>query len=543
MATRKTVASMDDAEREYKRYNDRINQQYSRARKRRRLEDLQTQNKKLTAELEAAKAEIDGFRRRESAVRNALQWVSAVINEPASASVEGKECEKALSATFPPLQSSSVPVTALPTSEIQVSQQEPEFLDQTVPSPATQPDTSYGLEMLVSHPQQLLMQGEQSNTFDGLADNWVLNLPTDFGDGAWVNLLSSDMWPMATSYNTELTPITPEESPPGLPNAYMSSDQTDQSLSSGLADTTDQSLAWSELPLNVAATTDLDKVLLNVIALGRQWKSRQGDYHSELSHPSFPSIASLLNRDVEMDRSNNPLAAAIAKYTITTPRLNFPRKVAFHYTVALLLRWLVNPTEQSFAQLPEFLRPTVVQKTIPHPAWIDTVPWPQARDRIIRNLDIFDYELFKKVTQHSSINWPHSERDIFIAKQGSKQMMLNPRFVRHILNLNNWTNSPALSLPVGQQGRRRGRINGPVESARPGRLNYIKGVEAANECLHVLTVSGPYALVDELSQKAGLTGILSPMELSIISLIGCADMIANSNGLCTKNRCSCANIV
>ena len=81
MATRKTVAHMDEAEKEYKRWNDRVNQQYSRARKKRRFEELQTQNKILKAELETTKVELESFRRREAAVRSALDWVSTIVND------------------------------------------------------------------------------------------------------------------------------------------------------------------------------------------------------------------------------------------------------------------------------------------------------------------------------------------------------------------------------------------------------------------------------------------------------------------------------
>ena len=453
MATRKTVAHMDEAEKEYKRWNDRVNQQYSRARKKRRFEELQTQNKILKAELETTKVELESFRRREAAVRSALDWVSTIVNDSSTTGSKPPPKPAANSEQHEaPTRSSD---TNSSTSSIS---QPPQVAANTVPPTCSEPiapDHDFDTQALELSAQHNAVFGDFSSTFNGLNGNCVLNLPTEFGDGAWVNLLSTDVWtdPAATNFYNALAPLTPEQSPSRTSQAATATSAADQPQS--IARNTGFPNAqmeldvltepWQELPLNVGATNELDRVLLEVTDLGRQWKSRQGDYHSELSHPSFPSISSLLNRDIENDRSNNPLAAALAKYTVTTPVVNFARKVAFHYTVAHLLRWLVNPTEQSFSQLPSFLHPTPIQKTVPHPAWIDTVPWPQARDQIILNLRTFDYETFKRVTQLSSINWPHADREIFIAKPGCKQMMLNPKFVRHVLNLNNWTNGPDLA--------------------------------------------------------------------------------------------------
>jgi hypothetical protein len=446
---------MDDAEREYKRWNDRVNQQYSRARKRRKLEELQSQVKKLTVELETTKVELESYKRRETAVRSALDWVSTIVNDSSSPATTAKHSPKSSEPT--PSHNQIRGSISGVSSASPVANHDENYMPHASSTDTSLQTRNYVPPAFTSTTQHIPAMGDFSSTFNGVNGDCVLNLPLEFGDGAWVNLLPTDLWQTSTSgedYNASLAPLTPDESPEAQPQATpggYGSEVVSSAQFTGLAtqlQLDEATPVWAELPLNVGATNEVDTVLLEVTSVGRQWKSRQGDYHSELSHPSFPSISSLLNRDdsdVEHDRSNNPLAAALGKWTVTTPKLNFPRKVAFHYTVAHLLRWLVNPTEQSFAQLPQFLRPTAVQKTVPHPAWIDTVPWPEARNRIILNLHIFDYELFKRVTRHSCINWPHSDRDIFIAKQGSKQMMLSPKFVRHILNLNNWTNGPDLA--------------------------------------------------------------------------------------------------
>lgn len=38
-------------------------------------------------------------------------------------------------------------------------------------------------------------------------------------------------------------------------------------------------------------------------------------------------------------------------------------------------QWMINPTKQTYAAMPAWLRPTVTQITTPHAAWIDNIPW------------------------------------------------------------------------------------------------------------------------------------------------------------------------
>jgi hypothetical protein len=131
---------------------------------------------------------------------------------------------------------------------------------------------------------------------------------------------------------------------------------------------------WQLVPLHLPPTTALDHVLINAES-GRQWSHQKGELQEELSQGSFPSLSTLL-KPSEDDSKTHPISAVVSEHTTWgTSVVSFPSRVAYHYIVAHMLRWLVLRTEESFNQVPESLKPTATQLTVPHPAWIDMFPW------------------------------------------------------------------------------------------------------------------------------------------------------------------------
>lgn len=89
--------------------------------------------------------------------------------------------------------------------------------------------------------------------------------------------------------------------------------------------------------------------------------------------------------------------------------------------------------------MPDFIKPTHLQRTVPHPAWIDTVIWPEIRDEIIRNMDWGQFEEFQKVTGAGiSVGWPYADSGAFIESPDRQLLMLNPIFKAHIQDSKHW---------------------------------------------------------------------------------------------------------
>lgn len=208
----------------------------------------------------------------------------------------------------------------------------------------------------------------------------------------------------------------------------------------------DQLPEWKMLPLNIAPTTALDEFILNTTATWRARASQAGHQHAELNEPAFPSIASLLNHSGRIDQnvsSDNhcPLSTVVAAHVFRSPVHPLPERVAFLYHLCHHIRWLVCGTKESYESIPPAMKPTQLQRTVPHPAWIDTVSWPAVRDELIRRVDVWTRFMdFRRVTGQSlSVNWPYTDSGAFLESADRKLLTLNPIFEAHIRKPENWT--------------------------------------------------------------------------------------------------------
>ncbi|KAJ3504106.1 hypothetical protein NM208_g16385 [Fusarium decemcellulare] len=79
--------------------------------------------------------------------------------------------------------------------------------------------------------------------------------------------------------------------------------------------------------------------------------------------------------------------------------------------------------------------------SVPHPAWIDVIIWPQIRDAIIQTMDWSRFLEYRAVVSKSlRVNWPHSDpRSILEPCENGKGCRLSAEFERHISTPENWT--------------------------------------------------------------------------------------------------------
>ena len=98
--------------------------------------------------------------------------------------------------------------------------------------------------------------------------------------------------------------------------------------------------------------------------------------------------------DPTADPTSHSISQVMAEVLTTFPHVKLPEKLAFMYLMHLTTRvsqadtlpqshpqlipgiqWQVSPNMDSYSRLPVWLRPTVMQITVPHAAWIDNIPW------------------------------------------------------------------------------------------------------------------------------------------------------------------------
>lgn len=208
---------------------------------------------------------------------------------------------------------------------------------------------------------------------------------------------------------------------------------------------------WNVLPPHIPAgqsRTELDTMVARVCSSA---SSDSQEVSDEFNQPSFPSISSLLNPS-NPDNAAHPVSAAVGEHVSRTPIACPIARIAYMYTLSHLVRWYVSRTKRSYEQMPNFMRPTRLQRTKPHPPWVDAVVWPDCRDMIL-NEDHWDHEKFnlfrEGISESLSVNWPYQDTIPVIPSRSNPQIFeLDPAFESHIRNGNNWTVGPGLARRI-----------------------------------------------------------------------------------------------
>lgn len=194
---------------------------------------------------------------------------------------------------------------------------------------------------------------------------------------------------------------------------------------------------------NNETTCLLDDILLKFLK-ERHDLIAQGQPKEEVVGPRYPSVSSLLNKDTTMD---HPLSSLFTAIIGTFPDLSrLPEQLAVIYMMFLLMRWQVEPSRENYERLPPWLRPLQAQVTVPHPAWLDHVPWPGMREHMVRNYQNYPLEnYFIPYTSTISCNWPYDDIYVLIRSPETDEITINPVFDQHVRNLDNWTLGEAFS--------------------------------------------------------------------------------------------------
>ncbi|KAJ5082424.1 hypothetical protein N7532_011467 [Penicillium argentinense] len=192
---------------------------------------------------------------------------------------------------------------------------------------------------------------------------------------------------------------------------------------------------------NTGPTCTLDSILLDFLH-NRQREAAQGIPRQKLVGPPYPSVSSLLNPEKSV--YSHPVSKVFTDILRTFPDISsLPEQVAVLYTMFLLMRWQIYPTQENYDRLPEWLTPRPTQLLSPHPAWMDYVPWPRMRDRLATSHQDYPFEnWFIPFTRGLSVNWPYEATDCLLSAGDSEELLINPVFERHMRNLTNWSLGP-----------------------------------------------------------------------------------------------------
>ncbi|CAK7224008.1 hypothetical protein SBRCBS47491_005402 [Sporothrix bragantina] len=277
-----------------------------------------------------------------------------------------------------------------------------------------------------SHPDAYDADNEETGPSAHAGDDheaaWTAHLHEILDAGSYDNTLGIGSlmfeFPLPSPANIP-TPLSPEAYAGGLP-------------------------PWEALPLHLTPQTDIDHFYFEMINAARRLRAETTDA-DELTQARFPSISSLLNPNLG-DNGSKPITSALATHVVLYSTIKpVTSRIAILYKLSLLLRWIVCRTRQSYERLPDFLKPTYLQRTVPHPAWVDAITWPAARDRIIASRvwegESFAFDEFRRQTGSVSVNWPYTDSGAFLDVGGldGEELVLSPMFEDHIRREENWS--------------------------------------------------------------------------------------------------------
>jgi hypothetical protein len=193
---------------------------------------------------------------------------------------------------------------------------------------------------------------------------------------------------------------------------------------------------------NCSPTCPLDGLLLDFLA-ERQQRAAEGLPASQVVGPPYPSVSSLLNPS--KSSLSHPLSKVFTDILKTFPDLSgIPESVAVLYIMFLFMRWQIAPTQENFDRLPRWMQPSEDQLSMPHPAWIDHVPFPAMRDRLVRNYnpDMYHFHaFFIPFTRTLRLSWPYDPNlTLLTTQEGNRppETVINPVFETHLRDLSNW---------------------------------------------------------------------------------------------------------
>ncbi|EXJ71372.1 uncharacterized protein A1O5_05179 [Cladophialophora psammophila CBS 110553] len=117
---------------------------------------------------------------------------------------------------------------------------------------------------------------------------------------------------------------------------------------------------------------------------------------------------------------------------------NFDIYVALAWvsTYAHFMRWTIAPSAETYALLPDAMKPTPLQRLVRHHPGVDLPIFPEMRDGLIQ--DMRDY-IMAIQTLGCSVNWAHGLEAAITTDPETGTMTLSDTFASHICSLSHWS--------------------------------------------------------------------------------------------------------
>lgn len=127
------------------------------------------------------------------------------------------------------------------------------------------------------------------------------------------------------------------------------------------------------MPRTLPATCPLDGIMLDFL-IKTHHAFKAGVPIKQLSGPLYPNFTALVYPDRSVD--SHALSKLFTDILRTFPDIcGLPEQVAIVFIMFLVMRWQIEPTQENYDRLPDWVTPRASQLFVPHPYWINHLPW------------------------------------------------------------------------------------------------------------------------------------------------------------------------
>lgn len=113
--------------------------------------------------------------------------------------------------------------------------------------------------------------------------------------------------------------------------------------------------------------------------------------------------------------------------------------IALHLASSLvmgrLMRWMLQPCAETYALVPDIIKPTKLQRLIPHPAPVDICLFAGFRDSLVFGLRDFVSGMHEAGID---VSWPYTLNEALLFNIKTGELEISPRFATHVSDVSNW---------------------------------------------------------------------------------------------------------
>lgn len=207
--------------------------------------------------------------------------------------------------------------------------------------------------------------------------------------------------------------------------------------------------SFTQLPINIHPTCRLDTILFDFATSARR-RISEGASMEEVVGPEYPVLNAMFEPDSPICRFH-PLSELLIECLRGFSAISrLPEKLAVIWCMYRYSLWYIAPSAETYRLIPPSHLPVEEQLKVAHPIWIDYIPWPKMRAKMVYQYPMVPLDnFFYPYTTTLSMQYKSEDMQACVYSDQNGCTRVHPDLAAHCSNDENWTVGPffAQSLP------------------------------------------------------------------------------------------------